>query len=121
MDYAFRFKTNPARGGYVRNIFIRNCQVQTAKFGIHMTLRYSSAGALEGAYTPEMGNIDIRDCTFARLTKQPIFIEGYNEKIKITGVTIAHCAFQSAGDRNTITNASNIHLLDNRWGVATPP
>ena len=121
LDYAFRFKTNPARGGYVRNIFIRNCQVQTAKFGIHMTLRYSSAGALEGAYTPEMGNIDIRDCTFARLTKQPIFIEGYNEKIKITGVTIAHCAFQSAGDRNTITNASNIHLLDNRWGVATPP
>jgi hypothetical protein len=60
-----------------------------------MTLRYSGAGALEGPYAPEMGNIDIRDCTFANLTKQPIFIEGYDEKIKITGVTVANCTFQN--------------------------
>jgi len=120
LDYAFRFKTNPARGGYVKNVFIRNCQVQTARFGIHMTLRYTSNGARDGQYTPEMGNIDIRNCTFANLTKQPIFIEGYDEKIKITDVTIANCTFQSAADRNTITNAIGIHLLDNHWGVATP-
>jgi polygalacturonase len=120
LDYAFRFKTNPARGGYVRNVFIRNCQVQTARFGIHMTLRYASAGALEGQYIPEMGSIDIRDCTFANLTRQPIFIEGYDEKIKITGVTVANCTFQSAANLNTITNASRIQLLGNRWGVATP-
>jgi hypothetical protein len=100
-------------------VFIRNCQVQTARFGIHMTLRYASAGARDGQYTPEMGNIDIRDCTFARLTRQPIFIEGYDEKIQIAGVTIANCTFQSAADQNTITNASDIHLLDNHWGVAT--
>jgi polygalacturonase len=121
LDYAFRFKTNPARGGYVKNVFIRNCKVQTARFGIHMTLRYASAGARDGQYTPEMGNIDIRDCTFAKLTRQPIFIEGYDEKIQITGVTIANCTFQSAADQNTITNASDIHLLDNHWGVATSP
>jgi polygalacturonase len=120
LDSAFRFKTNPARGGYVKNVFIRNCKVQTAKFGIHMTLRYASAGARDGQYTPEMGNIDIRDCTFAKLTKQPIFIEGYDDKIKITDVTVANCTFQSAADRNTITNASGIHLLDNRWGVLIP-
>ena len=121
LDYAFRFKTNPARGGYIRNVFIRNCKVQTARFGIHMTLRYGGTGARDGQYTPEMGDIDIRDCTFADLTRQPIFIEGYDEKIKIIGVTIANCIFQSAADRNSITNASGIHLLDNRWGVATPP
>jgi len=40
---------------------------------------------------------------------------------KITGMTVANRTFQSAGDRNTITNASRIHLLDNHWGVATPP
>jgi len=121
LDYAFRFKTNPARGGYINNVFIRNCKVQTARFGIHMTLRYASAGARDGQYTPEMENIDIRDCTFANLTRQAIFIEGYDEKIKITGVTIANCTFQSAADQNTITNASDIHLLDNHWGAATIP
>ncbi|MGA2854013.1 MAG: glycoside hydrolase family 28 protein [Verrucomicrobiota bacterium] len=121
LDAAFRFKSNPARGGFINNVFIRNCKVLTAKSGIHMTMRYAGAGARDGEYTPEMRNIDIRDCTFAKLTKQPIFIEGYDGKIKITDVTIANCAFQSAGDRNTITNASRIHLPDNRWGVATPP
>jgi polygalacturonase len=121
LDYAFRFKTNPARGGYVRNVFIRNCKIQTARFGVHMTLRYSSAGARDGQYTPEMSNIDIRDCTFGRLSKQPIFIEGYDGKIKITDVTIADCTFQNAADRNTITNADRIHLAGNRWGVATTP
>jgi polygalacturonase len=120
LDYAFRFKTNPARGGYVKDVFIRGCKVQTARFGIHMTLRYASAGALQGPYTPEMGNIDIRDCTFAKLTRQPIFIEGYDPKIQITNVTIAGCVFQNPDGHNTITNASGIHLLDNRWGVATP-
>jgi polygalacturonase/pectin methylesterase-like acyl-CoA thioesterase len=120
LDYAFRFKTNPARGGYIRNVFIRNCKVQTARFGIHMTLRYGGAGALEGPYTPEMGNIDIRDCTFANLTRQPIFIEGYDEKIKITGVTVANCTFHNAADQNTVTNASDIHLLGNRWGATMP-
>jgi hypothetical protein len=68
-----------------------------------------------------MGNIDIRDCTFASLTRQPIFIEGYDGKIKITGVTIANCTFQNAADQITITNASGIHLLDNHWGVSTTP
>ncbi len=71
-----------------------------------MTLRYGSAGARDGEYTPEMGNIDIRDCTFANLTKQPIFIEGYDAKIKISGVTIANCTFQTSADKNTITNAA---------------
>ena len=86
-----------------------------------MTLRYGGAGALEGPYTPEMGNIDIRDCTFANLTKQPIFIEGHDDKIKITDVTIANCVFQSDADRNTITNAERIQLAGNRWGVAKTP
>jgi polygalacturonase len=115
LDMALRFKTNPARGGYINNVFIRNCQTQTAKFGIHMTLRYSSAGARDGQYIPEMKNINIRNCTFANLTKQPIFIEGYDEKIKISGVTIADCTFASAKNRGiTLTNAVDIHLVNNQ-------
>jgi polygalacturonase len=115
LDMALRFKTNPARGGYINNVFIRNCRVKTSKFGIHMTLRYSSAGARDGQYVPEMKNIQIRDCSFANLTKQPVFIEGYDEKIKISGVTIANCEFTKAKNPAlTITNAVNIQLLNNR-------
>ena len=62
-----------------------------------------------------MSNIDIRDCTFGKLTKKPILIEGYDGRIKISDVTIANCVFQSAKDKNTITNAVDIHLLGNQW------
>jgi polygalacturonase len=114
LDMALRFKTNPARGGTIADVHIRNCTIKTAKYGIHMTLRYSSAGARDGEYTPEIKNIDIRDCSFANLTKQPIFIEGYSEALKIADVTIANCQFAQAKERGvTLTNAVDIHLVNN--------
>jgi polygalacturonase len=48
LDQAMRFKTNPARGGFIENIFIRNCRVKTSRFGIYITMRYASSGAKEG-------------------------------------------------------------------------
>jgi len=117
LEMALRFKTNPARGGSIDHIYIRNCAIKTAKYGIHMTLRYSSAGALDGEYTPEIKDIDIRNCTFAKLTKQPIFIEGYSDAIKISDVTVANCTFAQVGiPGTTITNAVDIHLLGNHGG-----
>jgi polygalacturonase len=112
LDMALRFKTNPARGGYIENVHIRKGTVQTAKFGIHMTLRYGSSGARDGNNIPVMRNIDIRDCTFATLTKAPIFIEGYSEAIKIDHVTIADCTFEKAGNKSTITNADHVKLFN---------
>ena len=45
LDSAMRFKTNPDRGGFIENIYLRNCTVKTARFGIHITMRYASSGA----------------------------------------------------------------------------
>ena len=39
LDSAMRFKTNPARGGYIEDVHIRNCSVKTARVGIHMTMK----------------------------------------------------------------------------------
>ena len=114
LDMAMRFKTNPARGGYIENIYLRNCSVKTAKFGIHMTQRYGSSGAMDGSERPPIKDIDIRDCTFGTLTKAPIFIEGYDSKLKITDVTIANCVFESAKNKSTVTNASRIFLSNVR-------
>ena len=117
LDMALRFKSNPARGGTVENVNIRNCTVKTSKFGIHMTLRYSSAGARDGDAIPVMRNIDIRDTSFANLTRQPIFIEGYSPDIQISDVTIANCTFgKVATPGATITNAVRISLINNHGG-----
>ncbi len=113
LDQALRFKTNPARGGFIENVYVRNCRIKTAGFGIHMTMRYASSGATEGNSMPRVRNIDIRDCTFATLTRQPIFIEGWSPSAPITDVTIANCRFPDGAPPNTITNAARIRLIGN--------
>jgi len=111
LDMAMRFKTNPARGGYVEDIYLRDCTVKTAKYGIHMTLRYGSSGARDGEAPPSMKNIDIRNSTFGTLTKGPIFVEGYSSENKITDVAIADCVFEPTKKSNTFTNCARITLI----------
>jgi polygalacturonase len=114
LDQAMRFKTNPARGGFIENIHIRNCVVKSARYGIYLTMRYSSSGAREGDAFPVVRNIDIRDCSFGVLTKQPIVIEGWSPTAQITDVTIANCRFPANANANTITNAARIHIIGSR-------
>jgi polygalacturonase len=111
LDMAMRFKTNPARGGFVEDIYIRDCTVKTAKFGIHMTLRYGSGGRRDGDHPPVMRNIDIRNSTFGTLTKGPIFVEGYSASNLITDVTIANCTFEPSKKSYAITNAAQVVLI----------
>lgn len=110
LGMAIRLKTNPARGGYIQNVFIRNCSVKTAQVGIHMTLRYGSSGAMEGASAPVIRNIDIQNCTFSNLTKQPIFLQGWSPASEITDVRISNCRFLQSVEKSSITNATRIYL-----------
>jgi polygalacturonase len=110
LEMALRFKTNPARGGYIRNAYIRNCSVKTAQVGVHMTLRYGSSGAMEGSAIPKINDVHIQDCTFSSLTKRPIFIEGWSPEYQITDVSIRNCSFLQSAQDSMITNANNIDL-----------
>ena len=120
LSMALRFKTNPARGGYIENIYVRDCDVKTAQFGIHMTLRYGLGSAGSRNHPPAMRNIDIRNSTFAHLTRQPIVIEGYAATNRITDVTIANCTFAPGRHPEVVvTNAARINLI-NVTGVTLP-
>jgi len=114
LDMAMRLKTGMTRGGFIRNIFIRNCTVKSARTGVGITMRYP--GTLDGHATPVIRNIDIRNCTFAHLSRQPIIIEGFSDLVRITDVTIANCVFPGTGDRGIITNASRIYLTADQGG-----
>ena len=105
---AIRLKTNPARGGYIKDVYVRNCEVKLAQVGIDMTLRYSSSGAMEGETVPVIRDVDIRDSTFKTLTKQPIFIEGWSQSAPIRNVSIIDCHFLHAAEKSFITNAVDI-------------
>lgn len=112
LDMAMRFKTNPARGGYIENIFLRNCVVKTAKYGIHITKRYGAGVTKDGDTDPAVRNIDIRNSRFGTLTKGAIFVQGFSPEKIVTDVRIKHCDFQPMKNPVTITNAARVEIVD---------
>jgi len=112
LDMAMRFKTNPARGGYIENIYLRNCVVKTAKYGIHITKRYGAGITKDGDTDPAVRNIDIRDSKFETLTKGAIFVQGFSAEKLVTDVRIEHCDFQPVKNPVTITNAARIEIVN---------
>jgi polygalacturonase len=115
LEMAIRLKTNPARGGYIEDIYVRNCVIKQAQIGIDMTLKYGSSGAMDGDAVPVIRNIDIRNTTFRRLARQPIFIEGWSESAPISDVSIVDCRFFHAAEKNYITNTTDIVLDGSRF------
>ena len=109
LDIAMRLKTGMTRGGFIKHIYIRDCTVKFARTGIGINMRYP--GTLDGHSTPIIQNIDIRNCTFDRLTKQPIIIEGFSDSVRVTDVTIANCVFPDTGIQSIITNASRVNFI----------
>lgn len=110
---AIRLKTNPRRGGFIENFYVRNCTVKTALTGIHMTMRYDRV--VEGDAVPLIRNIDVRNVTFDNL-KQAIVIEGISDTAQIADVTVADCIFPETTQRSVITNAARVNLLNIRGG-----
>jgi len=109
LEMAMRFKTNPARGGYIKDAYLRHCTVKTAQVGISMTLRYSSSGAMAGSAIPVIRDIDIRDCAFAKL-QQPIFIQGWSPTNPITDINISNCKFLHADKKSFVSDATRVYL-----------
>lgn len=110
LDMAMRFKTNPARGGYIEQIYLRNCVVQTAKYGIHITKRYGAGVTKDGDTDPAVRNIEIRDSKFGTLTKGAIFVQGFSPEKVVADVRIEGCEFQPGKNSVTITNALRIEV-----------
>jgi polygalacturonase len=113
LEMAIRLKTNPARGGYIQNVYVRNCTVKLAQTGISLTLRYSSSGAMDGEAVPVIRDVDIRDVKFMKLT-QPIFIQGWSPSNPISDITIANCDFLQATKPSYVTNAVNVAMDSSR-------
>ncbi|MGA2787197.1 MAG: glycoside hydrolase family 28 protein [Verrucomicrobiota bacterium] len=117
LEYAFRFKNNTARGGYIANVYFRNCMIKTVSdTGIHMTMQYtSSSPANTGAYTPVIHNIDVRDCAFANV-KQAMSLTGLSSANQITDVTVANCRFLNTSTANSFTYTNRISFINNKGG-----
>jgi hypothetical protein len=73
-------------------------------------MRYASSGAKDGEAIPYVRQIDIRDCTFEKLTKNAVVVEGWSPAARITDVTIQNCRFPEMANPYVITNAARIQI-----------
>jgi polygalacturonase len=117
LQYGIRLKTNTARGGYMENIYFRNCIIRTvSSTGIHMTMQYtSSSPANTGTNNPVVRNIDIRDCAFANVA-QAIFLQGQSSANQITDVTVSNCRFLNTSTANSFSFTNRIAFINNKGG-----
>lgn len=62
--YAFRLKTGPVRGGYVRNVFIHECDATNWFRPLKFELDYAGTEPVEGVALPVIENIVIDDLEY---------------------------------------------------------
>ena len=110
LQMAFRLKTNPVRGGFIKNINIRDCTVKAAQIGIHVTMQYE--GVSVGETVPDIGDIRLQNVKFETLTSSPLFVQGLSEKVKVSNVIIADCTFPKTRKQSAITFADNVLVVD---------
>ncbi len=117
LQTVLRLKTNTARGGYMENIYFRNCMTKTvSQTGIYMTMQYtSSSPANTGTNTPVVRNIDVRDCAFANVA-QAVYLQGLSSTQQITDVTVSNCRFLNTSSANFFSDTNRISFINNKGG-----
>ena len=111
---AFRFKTNPLRGGFIKNINIRDRTVKAAQVGLHITMQYENVSV--GKTIPDIRDIRLQNVKFETLTSAPLFVQGLSDTVKVSNVIIAACVFPQAKKQGEITFSDNV-LAVNTTGL----
>lgn len=109
LNDCLRLKTNSMRGGYIRDVYMRNVAVgQLAAAGLEIDFNYD-----EGAghpYLPDVGGISM-ERVHAGTTKYALDLQGYPDD-HIHGVTLTDCAFDHAAEPNIVTNVDDLKLVN---------
>ena len=112
LNRAFRIKGSEVRGGYVRNIFVKDVQIDTVGGGpvLNIDLHYKVRDAERDGnlYLPRVENVFIENVT-CNYAKQPLFLDGYNES-KIRNVRLKNIDIRNVEIPSHIKYVSNLNL-----------
>lgn len=102
----FYLKSNPDRGGYVQNVYVRNCHFGEVEDLFYITASYAGEGAGNDKYT-QIENIHVDGLTADKVNGAAVVIQGVKE-MPIKNVTF----------RNMVTGSPAIGLsVENAVGV----
>ena len=107
--YAIQFKSNLDRGGYIRNVSIRNISIDSTMTAIFFTNDYHSYAG--GNSPSEFSNIQIADVTCNHALQMGIDMVGIEQK-PIHTINFERIHIDRADGNNRMLNAENIKFTD---------
>ncbi|MDT0688898.1 glycoside hydrolase family 28 protein [Salegentibacter sp. F188] len=98
------FKTNPDRGGYMKDIYVSNIELGKVEDLFFITANYHGEG--EG-FNSKISDIYINNVTSEEATGTAIVIEGYEDS-KVENVKLNNIHVKKASNAITIKNTENV-------------
>ena len=98
------FKTNPDRGGYIRNIYINDIELQKVEDCFYITANYHGEG--EG-FNSRISDVFITNVTCEEATGTAVVIQGFEES-KVENVKLTNIKVNKTQNATSITNTKNV-------------
>ncbi|KFF03391.1 glycoside hydrolase family 28 protein [Flavobacterium reichenbachii] len=101
-------KTNADRGGYIRNIFVKNIKLDEVEDCLYITSNYHGEGK---GFQSDISNIHFSDISCNKASESGIVIQGFADK-KIRNISLNNIEIKSAKNAISNENAENVLMTD---------
>nr|WP_294782929.1 glycoside hydrolase family 28 protein [uncultured Flavobacterium sp.] len=101
-------KTNADRGGFIKNIFVRNIQLDQVEDCIYITSNYHGEGK---GFQSDISNVHFLNITCNKASESGIVIQGFPEK-KIRNISLKNIEIREAKNALSNENAENVLMTD---------
>ncbi|KAF2515586.1 glycoside hydrolase family 28 protein [Flavobacterium foetidum] len=101
-------KTNADRGGFIKNVFVRNINLDQVEDCLYITANYHGEGK---GYQSEISNIHFSNISCNKASESGIVIQGFADK-KIKNVSLSNIEIKEAKNALSNENAENVLMTD---------
>lgn len=100
------FKTNADRGGFIKNVYVRNLQLDEVEDCLYITANFLGEGS---GFPAAISDICFSDIKCRKASETAIVIQGYPEK-KARNVQLRDIEVQSSKNGMTIVDTENVSI-----------
>lgn len=101
-------KTNADRGGFIKNVFVRNIQLDEVEDCLYITANYHGEGS---GFQSDISNVHFSDIVCNKASESGIVIQGFPDK-KIRNISLKNIEIKSAKNAFSKENAENVLMTD---------
>lgn len=107
-----RIKTSNCRGGVIENINVRNITVGHCKEAVlHISLKYEPDEKCDRSFAPFVKDVTLENVT-SKGSEYGVFIEGLDESVNVSDITLNKCSFEGVEKGNLATGAERVRYND---------